>query len=145
MKFYYFLSGLLNPILLGWMRFKTRFQPRERVRIAVFNDKNEVLLVRPVIGIRKWELPGGMPARGESVEAAAARELREETGIRTKASDMVFVIEYLRPYPMYIYEVRIHSGPIRKNVFEIRDARWFSLSELPLDTVPFIRRLLKER
>lgn len=145
MKFYYFLASLFNPVVLGWMRLKTRFQPRERVRIAVFNDKNEVLLVRPVIGIRKWELPGGMPRHGEPSEAAAVRELREETGIRAKESDMVFVIEYLRPYPMYVYEVRVKSGNIRKNVFEIRDAKWFSLSELPSDTVPFMKRLLKEK
>lgn len=145
MRFYYFVASLLNPVVLWWMRFKTRLGLRERIRVIVINNDNKVLLVRPVIGIRKWELPGGMPRRGESFEAAIVRELREETGVKVRQAGLRFVIEYLRPYPMHVYEVRVSSDKIRKNMLEIRDARWFSLSELPTDTVPFIKSLLKEK
>ena len=145
MRLYYFLTTLLNPLALGWMRLKTRLRSEERVRVIVVNDKNEVLLVRPVMGVRKWELPGGMAKRGESFETAAARELFEETGIRIRAIDLGFVIEYLRPYPMRIYQVHVSTRAIHKNVFEIRDAQWFSFLELPSNVVPFVAGLLKRK
>lgn len=145
MRFYYFLTSLLNPMMLGWMRLKTRFRPRERVRVILFDKQGRVLLVRPVIGIRKWELPGGMPRRDETFEAAAARELREETGLKINKTAMRFVIEYLRPYPMYIYKAQIEVGKIRRKSFEIRDAQWFSVADLPADTVLFVKHLLKEK
>ena len=144
MRFYYFVASLLNPVVLWWMRLKTRLQPRERVRIIVINS-DKVLLVRPVIGVRKWELPGGMPRHGESLKAAIVRELHEETGVKVGQANVKFVVEYLRPYPMHVHEAHVSSDKIRKNMLEIRDARWFSLSELPADTVPYIKSLLKEK
>jgi|SRR5687768_2841527 len=145
MRFYYFLTSLLNPIALGWMRLKTRFRPRERVRVIVLDKQGRVLLVRPVIGIRKWELPGGMPRQGETFEAAVTRELCEETGLKINKAAMRFVMEYLRPYPMRVYETRVEIGKIHRKSFEIRDAKWFSVADLPTDTVLFVKRLLKEK
>lgn len=145
MRLYYFVASLLNPIVVGWMRLKTRLQPRERVRVIVFDKQGRVLLVRPVIGIRKWELPGGMPRRDESFESAAARELEEETGLKVEQAEMRFVIEYLRPYPMRVYKAQVEQDKIHKKSFEIRDAKWFSISQVPQDTVLFVKRLLKEK
>lgn len=45
----------------------------------VVNDKNELLLIK---GPRRgWEMPGGQVEEGESLEAAAIRETKEEAGI----------------------------------------------------------------
>ena len=45
----------------------------------VLNDKNEVLLIQ---GTRRgWEMPGGQVEEGESLEDAAIRETKEESGI----------------------------------------------------------------
>ncbi|WP_054705195.1 NUDIX hydrolase [Bacillus sp. JCM 19041] len=45
----------------------------------VVNSKQELLLIK---GPRRgWEMPGGQVEVGESIQAAAIRETREETGI----------------------------------------------------------------
>lgn len=53
---------------------------------AVVRKDGEVLLVRrrfpPNMG--KWALPGGLIELGETTEAAAAREIEEETGFKVK-------------------------------------------------------------
>lgn len=46
---------------------------------VVLNDQNELLLIK---GPRRgWEMPGGQVEEGESLEEAAIRETKEESGI----------------------------------------------------------------
>jgi len=58
-------------------------RPSVTVDMAVVTDEGEVLLIRrrdhPNIG--RWALPGGFVNMDESLYAAAARELSEETGL----------------------------------------------------------------
>lgn len=45
----------------------------------VMNENNEILLIR---GPRRgWEMPGGQVEEGESLQDAAVRETKEESGI----------------------------------------------------------------
>jgi 8-oxo-dGTP diphosphatase len=45
----------------------------------VINDQNEILLIK---GPRRgWEMPGGQVEEGESLQSAAIRETKEESGI----------------------------------------------------------------
>lgn len=62
---------------------------------VIFNDKNEVLLVKHSYRRVAWSLPGGFLQQGEHPKAGLAREVEEETGfkvhiikiIKTKVED----------------------------------------------------------
>lgn len=57
-------------------------QPALAVSIAVFREGKVLLAARTEAPYRRmFTLPGGLVETGETVEAAALRELREETGV----------------------------------------------------------------
>jgi len=66
-------------------------QPALAADAVVFDAQNRLLLIRrkfpPFKG--RYALPGGFVEYGETVEAAAARELREETGLKGKSQRLV--------------------------------------------------------
>jgi 8-oxo-dGTP diphosphatase len=66
-------------------------QPALAADAVVFDAQNRLLLIRrkfpPFKG--RYALPGGFVEYGETVETAAARELREETGLKSKSLRLV--------------------------------------------------------
>ena len=62
---------------------------------AVIVDAGKVVLVRrryePLAG--RWSLPGGALELGETLETGAAREMREETGLRVEVGPIIEVFD----------------------------------------------------
>ncbi len=77
----------------------TRPIPRPSARVLVVGPADTLLLLKLRTHGRTpestyWLTPGGGIAPGESVAEAAARELREETGIQVSPADLGPVVAY---------------------------------------------------
>ena len=62
----------------------TNLPYRPCVGIVLFNNNNQVFIARRNdVGKQSWQFPQGGINRGEEPEAAALRELEEETNIKS--------------------------------------------------------------
>jgi ADP-ribose pyrophosphatase YjhB (NUDIX family) len=70
---------------VAWIRDDdlSKYEPVSQVYGVVFNNKDEILVVRRN-SHSMWQIPGGTPDEGESWEEALARELEEEANVTVK-------------------------------------------------------------
>jgi len=118
---------------LRTLYWRVRRPVRIGVRVAVFNERGEVLLVRHTY-TAGWFFPGGSADAGETLPQVGARELEEEVGLRPLAP-----LTLLGIYPFFkwgmsdhiaIYQGGVHGEPEIDGV-EIAEARWCTLDALP--------------
>jgi mutator protein MutT len=107
------------------------------VGAIVFDDAGRLLVIQrgraPAAGL--WSVPGGKLEPGETLAAAVAREVREETGLEVSVGALVEVIER-PPYVILDYRARVVSGTLRAGD-DAADARWVTRDELAtLPTTP---------
>lgn len=85
---------------------------------------------------RRWGLPKGHVRRGETAEAAAVREIAEETGLVGSVERYLATIEYwfragstrIHKY-VDLFLVRYIEGSLIPQQAEVDDARWFLIGE----------------
>ncbi|HXF60546.1 MAG TPA: NUDIX hydrolase [Caldilineaceae bacterium] len=88
----------------------------------------------------RWQLPKGLVAPGETPEATALREVREEAGLETELLDRIDTIEYWYMGHRGKQRVRFHKqvhffllaytgGDVSRHDREVNEARWVSIDE----------------
>jgi 8-oxo-dGTP diphosphatase len=105
---------------------------------AVIIDDGRMLLIRRARGayVDHWAVPGGRQRRGETMRAAAAREVLEETGLIVEVGDPVWVGDILDEAspPTYHYTVVDFYGTVVGGDLEAGDdaaeARWVPVDEV---------------
>ncbi len=143
---------LPDPSVLPYRR-PPRDKPRVEASVVALRRGGRWLVVRrPETGLLGglWEFPGGKIEPGERPEAAARRELREETGLAAGPLEPRGVV----PHEYSHFSVRLHlfagrAGPGRPRTAG-RPYRWASPAEvrrlpLPRATVKALDRLVRWR
>lgn len=79
----------------------------------------------------KWSFPAGFVDRGETVEAAAVREIAEETGLHVELSPVLDLISHPGDITVLaVYAATSIIGDARPGD-DLLELRWFPLADLP--------------
>jgi 8-oxo-dGTP diphosphatase len=121
---------------------QTRYPyPATSVDVVIFTlraDDLQVLLVRrkhaPFEG--RWAIPGGFVEADESLEAAARRELKEETGVRDVYLEQLYTFGDPKRDPrgrvVTVAYLALVPAPLAVQAGDdASDARWWSVYKLP--------------
>jgi len=129
----------------------------DRLLIAgagVFIYKNRQILLQKRRDNLCWGLHGGCVEIGETVEEAAKRELREETGLIADTLELFNVFsgeDMLYTYPngdkVYvvtaIYICRAFSGNLLSETNETVELKWFDIDNIPKEISPLDKKPMK--
>ena len=115
--------------------------PRVAVGAVVIHDNKVLLVLRghpPGEGL--WAIPGGSVQLGERLQAAAEREILEETGLRIKAGQVIYAFDGIvhdetgrvqYHYVILDLEAELVGPPYPVTAGDdAREAGWFSLADL---------------
>lgn len=95
-----------------WQNFRKALFTIEAAGGLVHNGRDEVLFIKR---LGKWDLPKGKIEAGESTEAAALREVEEETGIKGLSLEKFLTQTY-----------HIYTDRNTQNILKV--THWFSMS-----------------
>ncbi len=133
---------VLRRLVLRVLRLRTT-----GVKVMLFNDEGELLLIRNAYGnSQQFLLPGGGVSRGESPAAAATREIREELGLELDRVEPVWSYESNaegKRDTIHLFRAKTHGRPIIDGR-EVIEARYFPLGALPSQVSPATLRRIAE-
>jgi 8-oxo-dGTP diphosphatase len=123
--------ALAGP-LQWWALWLSQAKFMVAVAGVLFDEHDRVLLLRHRFWPEgSWGLPGGYAHRGETLEAALARELREETGATLADVRLLRVVSGYRLRVEVFYSARLTGGLRRLDPAEVLAAEFFPVDALP--------------
>ncbi len=120
--------------------------PLPTVDVVVIRD-GRVLLIERMNPPAGWALPGGFIDYGESAEAAAVRELEEETGLKVQSLDLLGVYSDPGRDPRHHTLSVVYWGHAKGEALAGDDAaalNWFALDDLPHQVAFDHRRVIAD-
>lgn len=109
-----------------------------RVAGIVLNDDKILLVKQRVSKDRNWSLPGGRLEKGESLQTAIVRELKEETGYDVEVVKFLYLCEKVTEENTLLhlsFLLKVNGGELTlpTNEFDanpISDVRWVKVNDL---------------
>ena len=114
----------------------------------IFNDKNEVLLVKHTYRGNSWSLPGGYLKGKEHPKEGLEREIKEETNLIVSADTRMKIRTDRETARLDITYLGEFIGGKFKASKEVSEADFFSFEKLPIirrDQLVFIEKALRKR
>ncbi|MBN1995222.1 MAG: NUDIX hydrolase [Anaerolineae bacterium] len=106
------------------------------VGVVVINPQGQILLVqayRYTTDTVEWEIPAGNAEPGETVLAAARREVREESGYETTGHQLLYTYHPINGISNLVFHLVSCQATQKMGDFdrnEIKACRWVSLQEI---------------
>jgi 8-oxo-dGTP pyrophosphatase MutT (NUDIX family) len=109
--------------------------------VAFRQNKGRIEIALISVGEQKrWQLPKGLIDKGESPEAAAQREVREEAGIDCEPVERIDKIDYWYNWTeggekfryhkfVYFYLLGYRAGNVDDHDHEVNEARWVEIGK----------------
>jgi 8-oxo-dGTP diphosphatase len=142
------VSGVPRPVCpsCGFISF---LEPK-LVTVVVVQHTGKILLGRrnmnPSLG--KWTFFGGYVDRGEKVEDAAIREVKEETNLDVQLDELLGLYSQKNnPHVLVAYAASVINDDIRAlapQPDEISELAFFTPEEIPELAFPFDMRILED-
>lgn len=115
----------------GWMCIMKRI---EVVAAVIINKNNQIFCARrkndgPLA--LKWEFPGGKIEKGESLEEALIREIKEEFSTTIKVKDFIMTVNHQYEkfhLTMHAFYAEVIEGTLTLN--EHTDSKWLKKEQL---------------
>lgn len=122
--------------------------------VVIIDELGKILLHHRVDN-NTWGLPGGAMEIGESLEETAIREAKEEVGLICTNLKLFNVYSGEKLYHKYpdgneVYNVTAtyvcndFEGQIKVDMSEGKDARFFSIDEIPEKISPPVRMIIED-
>ncbi len=106
--------------------------------VTIVERTQNILLVKRSIQphLGKWSLPSGYVDRGEKVEEAAIREVKEETNLDIKLMNLIGVYSGKGPVILIVFRASPINGCPSPGE-EVSEVSWFQINNLPELPFPF--------